>query len=290
MLKNNVEMSMYSSMKTGGIAKKCYFPESIEELCDVLKTLKQTGEKHYVLGNMSNVLIPDGEIPFVPVITTKINSCKITENEDGTVSVYAESGAMLTKTAYEMCKAGYSGMEFAYGIPGTVGGAVFMNAGAYGSEIANIAEYVDCYDVENDSVIRISAKDCNFGYRSSAFQNNGYVILGCCFALSKGNVNEIVSTAKEIMQKRIDKQPLEYPSCGSTFKRPEGYFAGDLIERSGLKGCSIGGACVSEKHAGFIINRGGATTEEVLALIEHVKSKVKENFDVELDQEIRVLE
>lgn len=290
MLKNNVEMSLYSSMKTGGTAEKCYFPESVQELRDVLNSLKQTGEKYYILGNMSNVLIPDGKIPFVPVITTKMSSYKITEIDENSVRVYAECGAMLTKTAYEMCKAGYSGMEFAYGIPGTVGGAVFMNAGAYGSEIANIAEYVDCYDTDNDVFTRIDAKECAFGYRSSIFQKNGYVILGCSFILSKGNAQQIAASAKEIMQKRIDKQPLEYPSCGSAFKRPEGYFAGELIEKSGLKGYAVGGACVSEKHAGFIINKGNATTKDVIDLIECVKSKVRENFGVELEPEIRVIE
>ena len=286
---NNIDLSKYSSMKTGGIAEKCYFPVSADELCGCISQLRKNGERFFVLGNMSNVLIPDENIGFVPVITTKMNGITINENEDGSISVYAECGVMLTKLAYDMCKKGYAGMVFAYGIPGTVGGAIYMNAGAYGSEISAVTEYVECYDVQNDCVVKITASDCGFGYRKSIFTENGYVILGASLKLEKRNVEELVSEAKETMQKRIDKQPLEYPSCGSAFKRPEGYFAGALIEQSGLKGFSVGGAQISEKHAGFVINKGGATTKDVTDLMEAVSKKVKENFGVELEPEIRVL-
>lgn len=286
---SNVNLSKYSSMKTGGVAQKCFFPKSVDELILALEELEKSGEKYYVLGNMSNVLVPDENIDFVPVITTGVNNVKYTENADGTVSLYAECGCMLTKLAYDACKNGFSGLVFAYGIPGTVGGAVFMNAGAYGSEVSAVAEYVDCYDCENGKKLRFFLGECKFGYRKSVFAENGFIILGASFRLEKGNADELISEAKATMQKRVDKQPLEYPSCGSAFKRPEGYFAGALIEGSGLKGFSVGGAQVSEKHAGFIINKGGATTQDVTELMEAVCKKVKEDSGVELEPEIRIL-
>ena len=286
---NNVDLSKYSSMKTGGIAEKCYFPENAAELCNIVSGLENDGERYQILGNMSNVLIPDGKVEFVPVITTNMKNTQITENDDGSVSVYAECGVMLTKLAFDMCKKGYAGMVFAYGIPGTIGGAVFMNAGAYGSEISALCEYVDYLDVKSGKVCRVDACECDFGYRKSIFAENNYVILGASLKLEKGNADELIALAKETMQKRIDKQPLEYPSCGSAFKRPEGYFAGALIEQSGLKGFSVGGAQVSVKHAGFVINKGGATTKDVTDLMEAVRKKVYEDHGVELEPEIRVL-
>ncbi len=285
----NTDMSCLSSMKTGGIAKKCFFPETTSELCDTVKELVKSNEKYYILGNMSNVLVPDREVPFVPVITTKMNSFEITDGGNQNVYVRADCGVMLTRLAYEMCKSGYSGMEFAYGIPGTVGGAVFMNAGAYGSEIANIAQSVQVLELETNNILTLTCDECNFAYRTSIFQSGKYVILSATFLLKKADAKEITENAKQIMQKRIDKQPLEYPSCGSAFKRPVGYFAGELIEKSGLKGYTVGGACVSEKHAGFIINKGNATTEDVLELIKYVQKTVKEKFGVELEPEIRVI-
>lgn len=286
---SNVDLSKYSSMKTGGIAEKCCFPTSADELCKCISALKKNGERYFVLGNMSNVLIPDEKVDFVPVITTEMKGVEITENEDGSVSVYAECGVMLTKLAYDMCKKGYAGMTFAYGIPGTVGGAVFMNAGAYGSEVSAVIEYVDCFDATEGERLRLSAEQCDFGYRHSVFEEEGYIVTGASFRLEKGNAEELVAEARATMQKRIDKQPLEYPSCGSAFKRPEGYFAGALIEQSGLKGFSVGGAQVSEKHAGFVINKGGATTADVTALMAEVTKIVYEKFGVMLEPEIKVL-
>ena len=286
---NNVKLSELSSMKTGGIAEKCCFPEDEEQLISCVKALEKEKSAYTVLGNMSNVLIPDGKISFVPVITTKMTKVEKTVDENGKLHVYASCGVKLTKLAFEICDMGYFGAQFAYGIPGTVGGAVFMNAGAYGSEIKEIAEFVDFYDTENDKITRINAEDCGFGYRTSAFQDKKGVILGASFVFEKGVREEIMKEARETMQKRVDKQPLEYPSCGSAFKRPEGYFAGKLIEDCGLKGVSVGGAQVSEKHAGFIINKGGATTKDVKELIELIQKEVKEKFGVELIPEIRIL-
>ena len=283
------DMSKITSMKTGGTAE-CCFPESKEALVDRVKELTGKNKRFYVLGNMSNVLLPDENIGFIPVVTTKINTYKVTDNEDGSVNVNADCGIMLTKLALEMCKKGYSGLEFAYGIPGTVGGAVFMNAGAYGSEIANVTEHIEALEIKTGNIVTISRENCKFGYRESAFQLGEYVILSACFKLTKADADEITKVAKQTMQKRIEKQPLEYPSCGSAFKRPDGYFAGDLIERSGLKGYAVGGACVSEKHAGFIINKGNATTNDALALIEYIKETVRKKFGVELEPEIRVIQ
>lgn len=286
----NLDLSKYSSMRTGGIAPRAMFPQSEKDLVDSITLLSASGERFMVLGNMSNVLVPDEGIAFVPVITTELNEVSVIEETNTDVLVYAYCGAMLTRFAMEMCKKGYEGMTFAYGIPGTVGGGVFMNAGAYGSEISNVVEYVDCFDVKNAKKERIDGSNCGFSYRHSVFSDNGYIIIGAAFRLKKGDPDSLVKIAKETMQKRVDKQPLEYPSCGSAFKRPEGYFAGALIEESGLKGFSVGGAQVSDKHAGFIINKGGATTEQVVALIKEVKRIVREKTGIELEPEIRALD
>lgn len=276
-------------MRTGGIAEVCFFPETAEELCAQTAKLYAENKRFYVLGNMSNVLVPDGKTDFVPVITSKMNKTEISENADGSVSVYAEAGVSLTKLAYSMCRSGYGGLVFAYGIPGTVGGAVFMNAGAYGSEMSAVAEYVDCFDPADGKTMRFSNEQCRFGYRTSAFCENGFVILGAGLRLERADAETLTAQAKETMRRRAEKQPLEYPSCGSAFKRPSGYFAGELIEKCGLKGVSVGGAQVSEKHAGFIINKGGATTADVAELIALVQKKTAEKFGVELEAEIRIL-
>ena len=288
--RENVDIGAISSMKTGGKAKKAVFPSSEQELKDAVRELYRSGEKYYVLGNMSNVLIPEGELDFVPVVTTGVKGFSAEKGEDGRVHVYAGCGASLTKLAYEMCKKGYAGMQFAYGIPGSIGGAVYMNAGAYGSEISSVLEYADFYDAESDKVERLTNAQCDFGYRTSVFQSRNGVILGASFVLEEGDAELLMNEAKQTMQKRIDKQPLEYPSCGSAFKRPEGYFAGALIEECGLKGKNVGGAYVSEKHAGFIVNKGGATTDDVLGLISFVQKTVLEEKGVALEPEIRIIE
>ncbi len=285
----NVDMSAYSSMKTGGVAEKCFFPESVEEFCDNIRQLQENNEKYYILGNMSNVLIPDGVLKFVPVVTTKLKYYFVKETDDA-VLCRAECGVSLTMLAYEMSKKGYSGLEFAYGIPGSIGGAVFMNAGAYGSEVKNVICEVETLEIKTGKKVSFTCEECKFGYRTSIFQNGEYAVLGATFKLTKADFSECLKNAKEIMQKRIDKQPLEYPSCGSTFKRPEGFFAGKLIQDSGLMGCSIGGAQVSEKHAGFVINRNDATTDDILKLMRYVRKTVYEKFGVTLEEEIKLLD
>ena len=243
------EMKNLTSMKTGGVAKECYFPENEDELCEIIKNLKAASKKYIVLGNMSNVLLPDGEIDASLIVTTDMKRVEMTSE----TTVYAEAGASFTALSLDMCKKGLSGLEFAYGIPGSLGGAIFMNAGAYGGEICECVKCVKALD-NDGNIVTFSKEECDFSYRHSVFHENGFVILGAEMTLTESDAEKCVSAAKELMQKRIDKQPLEYPSCGSTFKRPEGYFAGALIEEANLKGYSVSGAQVSEKHAGFVIN------------------------------------
>ena len=285
----NKSLKELSSMKTGGCASVCYFPENENELVDIIKKLNQENKKYTVLGNMSNVLIPDCGMSVPVIITTSMKDVVVTQNMDETVTVYAESGVSFTKLAFDMCKRGFTGLEFAYGIPGSVGGAVYMNAGAYGGEAKDVITKVRACD-KSGSIVEFTNEDCEFDYRKSKFVINEYVILGAEFVLKRANADDCIKNAKEIMQKRIDKQPLEYPSCGSTFKRPQGYFAGKLIQDSGLMGFSVGGAAVSEKHAGFVINKNNATTEDVLALMRKIRVTVEEKFGVVLEEEIKLLD
>ena len=278
------EMKNLSSMKTGGIASLCYFPSNEEELVQIIKSLKAENKKYIVLGNMSNVLIPDGKINAPLVVTTDMKNVEMTDE----TTVFAEAGVSFTALSLEMCKKGLSGLEFAYGIPGSVGGAVYMNAGAYGGEAKDVVKSVKAVD-KDGNVVMLSNEECDFSYRHSLFQNDEYTILGAEFSLTKADASECVKNAKELMQRRIDKQPLEYPSCGSTFKRPEGYFAGALIEEAGLKGASFGGAAVSEKHAGFVINRDGATTDDVLCLMRKIRETIKQKNGITLEAEIKLL-
>lgn len=287
-LRTDTAMSALSSMRTGGIAPVACFPETEKDLCIAVRRLTREHKRFFVFGNLSNVLLPDGRLDFVPVITTGIKTVTVTET-DGGIDVYAACGVSLTGLALEFCRGDYAGLSFAYGIPGTVGGAVFMNAGAYGSEMKNIVRSVRFYDIDADTVCEIPAADCGFGYRTSVFAHKNGVILGAFLSLAACEPGTALAEAKDFMERRREKQPLEYPSCGSAFKRPEGYFAGELIEKCGLKGYTVGGACVSEKHAGFVVNKGGATSADVEKVLCDVRAKVLQKFGVELEPEIRIL-
>ena len=287
-LRTDTVMSALSSMRTGGMAPVAYFPETEQSLCDTVRRLTEEYKRFFVFGNLSNVLLPDGTLDFVPVITTGIKTVTVTDTDDG-IDVYAACGVSLTGLALEFCRRDYAGLSFAYGIPGTVGGAVFMNAGAYGSEMKNIVRSVRFYDIDADTVCEIPASDCGFGYRTSVFAHKNGVILGASLSLAACESGKALAEAKELMERRREKQPLEYPSCGSAFKRPEGYFAGELIEKCGLKGYTVGGACVSEKHAGFVVNKGGATSADVEKVLCDVRAKVLQKFGVELEPEIRII-
>lgn len=280
----NADMRTLSSMKTGGVAKRLFMPEDTYELSEIVKRLKENKEKFVVLGNISNVLLPDGEIDFPIIVTTKMNKVEMQSDDE----VFAMCGASLTSLSMNMCKKGLSGLEFAYGIPGSVGGAVYMNAGAYGGEVADVIKSVSVLD-ENGKTVTLSKNECDFAYRHSAFSQNGLIILGATFKLEKKDAENCISSAKEFMQRRAEKQPLEYPSCGSAFKRPEGNFAGALIEKANLKGESIFGACVSEKHAGFVVNKGTDRSEDVISLMRLVRQKVYEDSKIMLEAEIKFL-
>ena len=202
--------------------------------------------------------------------------------------IEAECGAMLKAVSDKAMENSLTGFEFACGIPGTIGGAVFMNAGAYDGEISKVIESAEVID-ENCNIIRLSREELDFGYRSSLVMKKGYTVLSAVFKLEKGQVKTIKELIEDLTNKRESKQPLEYPSAGSTFKRPTGYFAGKLIQDAGLKGYSIGGAAVSEKHSGFVINKGNATAKDITDLIKHIQDEVKKQFGVDLHPEVRII-
>ncbi len=278
-IKEELPLSKHSSFKIGGNARLAAFPRTKEELASLLSLAKEENVRALVVGHASNMLFDDAGFDGLVIFTTAMKS--VTWGED---FVEADAGASLTAIAGEAARRGLSGLEFAYGIPATVGGAVYMNAGAYGSEIAcTLIE--STYYGENGIATRALA-DHGFSYRKSIYQKSGETVLSARFSLQKGNAEEIKKLCEERMAARREKQPLEFPSAGSVFKRPEGHFAGALIEQCGLKGYRIGGAEVSVKHAGFIINQGGATSADVLALIEHIRAEVLKAFGVFLETEI----
>ena len=276
----NELLKNHTTFGCGGGAKAVVFPETTEQLAEVIKLL---GDEAQIFGNGSNVLVCDEGIDKYAVITTKIKEVKC-EGE----SIYADCGASLAKLSSVAAENSLAGLEFASGIPGTVAGGLFMNAGAYGGEIKDVI--VEAYAVDKEGNKKTFTKEeLKLSYRHSVFAENGYIITGAKFDLSKGNKEVILATMKDLNQRRKDKQPLEYKSAGSTFKRPEGYFAGQLIEESGLKGYSVGDAQVSEKHAGFVINAGGATCFDVMRLVEHIQKEVFLAKSIKLEPEIKVI-
>ena len=276
----NEPLKNHTTFGCGGPAKAVVFPENKEELINVLKLLKDDA---IVLGNGSNVLVCDEGIDKYAVITTKVKEVKC----EGSF-VYADCGVTLAKLSAVAAENSLAGLEFASGIPGTVAGGVYMNAGAYGGEINDVISEVYAVDKDGNEKA-FSKKELKLSYRHSVFVENGYTIVGAKFELEEGNKEVILATMKDLNQRRKDKQPLEYKSAGSTFKRPEGYFAGQLIEESGLKGYSVGDAQVSEKHAGFVINKGCATAKDVLDVIAYCRKTVEEKFGVLLEPEIKIL-
>jgi UDP-N-acetylmuramate dehydrogenase len=275
----NLPLSKHTSFRIGGSADLAAFPRTKEELSSLLALAKAEGVKTLVVGNASNMLFDDAGFRGLVIFTTAMKN--VTWGDD---YVEADAGASLTAIAGEAARRGLSGLEFAYGIPATIGGAVYMNAGAYGSEIACALTESTYFDGE--AIRTRTLPEHEFSYRKSIYQKSGETVLSARFAFRKENAEEIRLLCEERMNARKEKQPLEFPSAGSVFKRPEGYFAGALIEQCGLKGYRIGGAEVSEKHAGFIINRGGATSADVLALIEHIRSEVMKKFGVYLEMEV----
>lgn len=282
-IKIDEKLSTYVNFKVGGPADILLIPNSKEQVIKSIAVCKENNIPVYVIGNGSNILVRDGGFRGVVISLKGVHN--VTVNDD---RIEAECGAMLKEVSDKAMENSLTGFEFACGIPGTIGGAVFMNAGAYDGEIAHVIESAELID-ENCNIIRLTNEELDFAYRSSLVMKKGYIVLSAIFKLKKGQVKTIKELVDDLTNKRESKQPLEYPSAGSTFKRPTGYFAGKLIQDAGLKGHSIGGAAVSEKHSGFVINKGNATAKDITDLIEYIQNEVKNKFGVDLHPEVRII-
>nr|WP_225424297.1 UDP-N-acetylmuramate dehydrogenase [Apilactobacillus nanyangensis] len=282
-LLKNEPLSKYTFTETGGPADLVAFPKKTEEVRELLSMAKRDDLPITVLGNASNLIIKDGGIRGLVIILTEMN--EITSHDD---FVIAQAGARYIDTTIVAQQHGLTGMEFAAGIPGSIGGAVFMNAGAYGGETAEVIESVTVLTPENE-IKTLSNSELDFGYRHSAVQDQDDIVLEATFKLSAGDKNEIQAEMDRLNELRESKQPLDLPSCGSVFKRPEGYFAGKLIHDAGLQGYQSGGAQVSKKHAGFIVNIDNATATDYLNVIKHVQETVYAKNKVHLETEVRII-
>jgi len=281
----NADMSRYSSFKAGGKSDILLNINNIGKLKTILKEIIAKNIKYSIIGNGTNILVKDSGYHGVLIrICENMNSFYVKEN-----MIIAQSGALLSSVSKAAADNGIGGLEFLNGIPGSVGGGVCMNSGAYGKEVKDVLSKVEILSFDG-SIKTIPAENLNLRYRNSDVKDSGDIVIGAVFVGAFMNKDEIFSQMAELNAKRRDKQPLEYPSAGSTFKRPEGYFAGKLIEDCGLKGKGIGGAKVSEKHAGFIINYNNATAKDILDTIEMVRETVKAKFGVVLENEVKILE
>ena len=282
----NESMKNHTTFKVGGEASVMIFPKSEQEVSAVVKACGNLGIRLVSIGNGSNLLVSDNGIKAaVLCFSNDFSEINLIDEE----TIFAESGASLMKVCRFALENNLSGLEFAFGIPGSCGGAAFMNAGAYGGEMKDVL--YKCRHIDKDGNEGfLENEDMKLSYRHSAYYDNGCIITGIYLKLKKGNAEDIKAKMDDFLQRRKDKQPLEYPSAGSTFKRPEGYFAGALIEECGLKGKSVGGAEVSTKHAGFVINKGNATCEDILNLCRLCSETVMNEKGVKLEMEIRVTE
>lgn len=281
-IKTNVPMSENTTFKTGGNADIIVYPTTLQEIKDVVEYFYECKTDYYVLGNGSNLLVSDEGIKK-PIICLGHNFSSIDVFED---CITAKSGAFLSAIAKKAAEESLTGFEFAAGIPGTLGGALMMNAGAYGGEMKDVVEAVSFLDSTGKEYV-VSGDEMEFSYRKSALSDTDCIITGATLKLQYGNKEEINEKMTDLAARRREKQPLEYPSAGSTFKRPTGYFAGTLIESCDLKGKSFGGAEVSEKHAGFIINKDNATTDDICNLIDYVRNTVYQKHGVMLETEVK---
>lgn len=279
-------MSAHTTFKIGGNASIIVYPESSEHIAQLVKFCTKNNIRLIAMGNGSNMLVSDKGIDAcVMILDEHFSDIRLIDDE----TVYAQSGALLIRLCRFAYEHSLTGLEFAYGIPGSCGGGAFMNAGAYGGELKDVLYRCDHID-KNGNEGFLEGSDIRLSYRHSAYYDNGCVITGIYIKLKKGEKADIKAKMDELMSRRRDKQPLEYPSAGSTFKRPEGYFAGALIQQCGLKGASVGGAQVSDKHSGFVINKGGASCSDVLELCRKCSDTVFEKTGVKLEMEIRVTE
>lgn len=276
----NEPMSRHTTFKIGGNADILVKAKNEDELKSVLNITRDNNTPYFILGKGSNLLVSDKGIEGVVISLDGLDDITI----DGD-TVICGAGASLRAVCLAVQKASLSGLEFAYGIPGTVGGALYMNAGAYGGEMSQVVTSATAID-DNGKIIEFSLSDMKLGYRTSIFKNTDLIITSVTFELKHGDIIKIKADMDDFFARRRDKQPLEFPSAGSTFKRPEGYFAGALIEKNNLKGASVGGAQVSEKHAGFVINTGNATCNDVLLLIKKIQGVVKNADGVDLEPEV----
>ncbi len=280
----NESMKRHTTFKIGGQASLFVEVDSEQQLCRLMQLIKQYHIEYYYLGKGSNVLFADEGFDGVILhFGAKLSKISVQGEQ-----LYAMAGASLQQICIEAQKAGLSGLEFAYGIPGSVGGAIYMNAGAYGGEMKDVIQSVDC--VDKDGVMHtLTAQELELGYRTSCFEKNGWCILGATLSLKKGDSQEIFTQMQDYMSRRKEKQPLDKPSAGSAFKRPQGAYASALIDQCQLKGYRVGDAAISEKHAGFIVNLGNATCDDVLQVADDVSRLVKESTGFLLEKEIRVV-
>ena len=274
-------MSRHTTFRVGGEAECMAVVETKEELSQLVSYLGRIEQDYFVLGNGSNLLVGDkGYRGIILKLGPRLSAVGVEKNH-----IAAGAGVLLSKVASVARDAGLSGLEFAAGIPGSMGGAIVMNAGAYGGEMKQVVQMVRVMDKEGE-ILTLDNDTMEFGYRTSIIRDRPFIVLGVVLKLTPGNKEEISARMEELMKQRKSKQPLEYPSAGSTFKRPEGYYAGKLIMDAGLRGYRIGGAQISEKHCGFVINAGGATAADIREVIEEVQERVKDRFHVRLEPEV----
>lgn len=283
-VKVNAQMSEYTTFKVGGPADFFVTPGNIDEVKEIIKLCKVNNISFFIMGNGSNLIVRDeGYQGAIIQLYENMSKCQIQVD-----TVRAEAGIKLSNLAKILCDHSLEGFEFASGIPGTLGGAVSMNAGAYGGEMKDIVVSAKVLDTEGN-IKNLSLEELEMGYRTSAIQKNNYVLIEALLKLKIGDSDKIKEKILELKNRREDKQPLDCPSAGSTFKRPEGYFAGKLIMDAGLSGYRVGNAMVSEKHCGFVINAGGATANDVIAVINDVIEKVYDKFGVRLEPEVKII-
>ena len=282
-IKQDEPLMNYTYTKTGGPADWLAFPETIDQVKELVDYVREHEMGLTVLGNASNLIVGDGGIDDLTIILTRLNKIEVHDNK-----VTAQAGASYIATTEAARDSELTGLEFAAGIPGSIGGAVFMNAGAYGGETKNVVSEATVM-LPDGTIKHLTNKELDFGYRHSSIQDNNGVVLDATFALEPGKYDDIKARMDDLNERREAKQPLDLPSCGSVFKRPEGYYAGKLIHDAGLQGYTSGGAQVSTKHAGFIVNIDHGTAADYVNVIHHVQKTVKEKFGVDLETEVRII-
>lgn len=283
----NADMAEHTTFKCGGKADLLVIPQSYDELKHTLLTVADSGRDYYILGNGSNILVKDGGYRGIIIKTMYALQGIYVDYEEA--QMFVQSGVLLSTAARTAAQNMLSGMEFAAGIPGSVGGAAYMNAGAYDGEMKNIITNVRLISRDGKHEYTYTVDEMQYGYRRSVLYNSGDIVVSIMLQLKQDDPHEVFARMEELAARRSGKQPLEFPSAGSFFKRPEGHFAGKLIEEAGLRGLTVGGAQVSEKHCGFVINKGGATASDIIMLMHLVQASVKEQFGVDLEPEVRII-